>query len=601
MALLQSPKPFNLPQTVQQALDFHRKGQLPQAEKLYVEILNVRPDYFEALHMLGLIKLGSGDLPGALRLMSAALQARPKSPEVLVNYGLVLSGLKRLPEALAAFDQVLSIKRRSVEAHTNRGAVLEKLGRDEDAVEAFRCALEIKPNHADALYNMGSVLKKLGRHEEALKSFERVLAIRPDYAKAHNNLGITLEALKRTDEALTCYERALAIQPAFVEALNNRGGNLQGAGRHEEALVSYAGALALNPGYAEVLNNRSNSLAALGHHREALVSCSQAIALNPNYANAQWNAALLSLRLGDFAAGWEKYEWRWKRPEGIKKQRNFAQPLWRGQEQLAGKTILVHAEQGLGDTIQFVRYAALLERQGARVVLEVQPPLKTLLSQVGDDVRVIGVGEDIPAFDLHCPFLSLPLAFHTDLDTIPADCPYLKAPADRAAQWSDRLPPRRGLRVGIVWSGSAIHADDRNRSITLDRLMSLFDAPGIEFFNLQKETRAAERGVLADDPRLTDLGPHLGDFCDTAAAIAHLDLVISVDTSVAHLAGALGKPVWILLPFCPDWRWLIARDDSPWYPTARLFRQPTPGDWKNVIGTVRRELTAHAASSAHDG
>jgi tetratricopeptide (TPR) repeat protein len=594
MALLQTRKAFNLPQAVQQALDFQRQGRLPQAEKLYTEVLRVRPDYFEALHMLALIKMQNGDPAGALRLMMGALKARPKSPEVLFNYSLVLNALGRYHEALVTLDLVLSVKRRSVEAQNNRGAILEKLGRDEEALECLDRALAIKAGHIDALYNRGSVLRKLGRYEEALKCLDHVLAIKPDYIKAHNNRGIVLEALDRRDEALASYERTLALDPNFVEALNNRANTLHKLGRHEEAVACYEQALAIDPRHAEVLNNRSNALSALGRQREALESVARATSVNSNYVNAQWNEALLRLRLGEYSGGWEKYEWRWKRDENAKKLRTFAQPLWLGQAPVAGKTILLHHEQGFGDTIQFARYATMLAKQGARVILEVQPPLKSLLSQIGGDVQVIGSGEGAPSFDLHCPLLSLPLALRTELATIPADIPYLTVPSDCIERWNERLPPRRGLRVGLVWAGSATHKDDHNRSIALARLSPLFDVPEVQFVSLQKDLREADAQLLAREPRIADVGRYFGDFCDTAAVVALVDLVISVDTSVAHLAGALGKPVWVLLPLCADWRWLTGRDDSPWYPTARLFRQPGIGDWDSAIAQVRRELTLHA-------
>lgn len=594
MALLSTPKAFNVPQAIQQALDFHRQGQLPQAEKLYTEVLAVRPDYFEALHRLGLIKLQRGDLAGALRLMSGALQARPKSPEVLLDFAAVLDALGRYDEAITVFDQVLSIKRRSPEAHNNRGTVLDKMGRDEEALESFNSALAIKPGSPEILTNQASVLRKLGRHAEALKSFERVVAIKPDHAQAHTHRGVTLADLNRFDEALACYDRALALAPDLVEAINNRGHALEKLGRPDDALACYERALAINPAHAEVLYNRNNALAALGRHQEALASCSQATALNPAHVNAQWNEAMLRLRLGDFAGGWKKYEWRWKREGAAKKLRKFSQPLWLGQDAVAGNTILLHHEQGLGDTIQFARYATLLAKRDARVILEVQPPLKSLLSQIGGGVQVIGRGEDIPRFDLHCPLLSLPLACRTELGTIPADIPYLAAPADRIEQWKARLPQGK-QRVGLVWSGNATHKDDHNRSIALSRLAPLFDTPDIAFVSLQKELRDSDAATLAADLRITDLGSHFEDFSDTAAVIAQLDLVIAVDTSVAHLAGALGKPVWILLPFCPDWRWLLDRADSPWYPTARLFRQPRINDWDSVVAEVTRELALRAA------
>jgi tetratricopeptide (TPR) repeat protein len=598
MALLPSRKIFNAPQAVQQAHDLQRQGRLPQAEKLYAEVLAARPDYFEALHMLGLIKLQNGDPAGALRLMLGALQARPKSPEVLINYSLVLDALGRYEEALVTLDVVLSIKRRSVEACNNRGAILEKLGRDEDALESIDRALAIKPGHVDSLYNRGSVLRKLGRHEEALKAFERALAFKPDYAKAHNNRGLALDALGRPAEAFESYNRALAIAPEFLEALNNRGNVLQKLGRHDEALVSYEKALSIDANCAEVLNNYGRSLSILGRQQEALEYTSRATAVRPSYVDAQWNESLLRLRLGDFAGGWQKYEWRWKRDENAKKLRNYAQSLWLGAEPIAGKTMLLHYEQGMGDTIQFARYAKLLAAQGARVILEVQPPLKALLAGIGAGIEVIGSGEEIPAFDFYCPLMSLPLALRTDLASIPADIPYLRVPDERLAQWSERLPPRQGLRVGVVWSGNATHKDDHNRSIAFTRLAPLFDVPGVQFVSLQKELREADAQALASEPRMHDIGRHFDDFADTAAATALVDLVIAVDTSVAHLAGALGKPVWVLLPFCPDWRWLTERDDSPWYPTARLFRQSRIADWAGVIAQVAGELTQAARATA---
>ncbi len=599
MALLQSSKTINLPQTIQRALELQRQGNLPQAEQLYSQVLVLRPDYFEALHMLGLIKLQQGDAAGALRLMSGALAARPKSPEVLLNYSIVLNALGRTEEALATLDQLLSVKRRSVEAYNNRGAMLEKLGRDEEALESLERALEIKANHVDTLYNKACVLRKLGRHAEALKSFDRVLVFRPDHAKAYNNRGTALEALDRRAEAIESYDRALAIDSNFVEALNNRANALLNDRRHEEALECYERALAIDPFHAEVLSNRGNALAALGRHSEALASCRRAYGINPNYVNAQWHGALLKLRLGDYAGGWPQYEWRWQRAENAKHRHNFEQPLWLGDGAIDGKTVLLHHEQGFGDTIQMARYAKPLVQRGARVLLGVQPPLKTLLANLGEGIETIGSGEPIPPFDLHCPLMSLPLAFRTELATIPADIPYLTAPRDRIEAWTGRFAPRQGLRVGLVCSGNATHRDDHNRSIALARLAPLFDVPGVQFVGLQKDLREADAQTLADEPGIADVARDFGDFCDTAAVVALMDLVITVDTSVAHLAGALGKPFWLMLPLCPDWRWLTDREDSPWYPTARLFRQPRVGDWQSVIERLAAALAQRAQSAVN--
>jgi tetratricopeptide (TPR) repeat protein len=599
MALLQSSKTINLPQTIQRALEMQRQGKLPQAEQLYSQVLALRPDYFEALHMLGLIKLQQGDAPGALRLMSGALAARPKSPEVLLNYSLVLNALGRTEDALATLDQLLSLKRRSVEACNNRGAMLEKLGRDEEALESFDRALAIKPNHVDTLYNQACVLRKLGRHVEAVKSFDRVLVLKPDHARASNNRGTALEALGRRPEAIASYERALAIDPNFVEALNNRANALLNDAHYEEALACYEGALAIDPFHAEVLNNRGNALAALGRHSEALASCRRAYGISPNYVNAQWHGALLKLRLGDYAGGWPQYEWRWQRAENAKHRHNFEQPLWLGDGAVDGKTILLHHEQGFGDTIQMARYAPLLVQRGARVLFGVQPPLKALFANLGDGIESIGSGEPIPPFDLHCPLMSLPLAFRTDVATIPAAIPYLAASRERIEAWRARLPPTQSLRVGLVWSGNATHRDDHNRSVALARLAPLLDIPGVQFVSLQKDLREADAQTLAGEPRIADAARDFGDFCDTAAAVALMDLVITVDTSVAHLAGALGKPFWLMLPLCPDWRWLTDRDDSPWYPTARLFRQPCVGDWQSVIERLASALAQRAQSAVN--
>jgi tetratricopeptide (TPR) repeat protein len=332
-------------------------------------------------------------------------------------------------------------------------------------------------------------------------------------------------------------------------------------------------------------------LHALKRHDEALASYERAIALNPDYAEAHWNVCLARLRLGDFRGGWPQYEWGWKAGyRGI--ERRFAQPRWTGAEPLAGKTLFVHAEQGFGDTIQFVRYVPLVAGAGARVVIEVHPSLVALLSGVQNVSSAVSRGGPLPAFDLHCPLLSLPLAFGTELDTIPARVPYLSAPETHLARWKIRLPRAEGLRIGLTWSGRNI--PDPDRSMALAQLAPLFDLPGIHFVSLQKDLRDSDEAALRGRPGFLHLGPDLADFADTAAVIAQLDLVISIDTAVAHLAGALGKPVWILLPFLSDWRWLLDRDDSPWYPTARLFRQDKARAWDTVIARVRAALDGFA-------
>jgi Tfp pilus assembly protein PilF len=484
------------------------------------------------------------------------LAIRPDIAEVLYNRGNALQALRRPAEALASYDRVLAIK----------------------------------PDHVGALNNRGLALAGLHRPADALMSFERVLAIQPDHARALNNRGNTLQELRRPAEALASYERALVVQPAYAEAHYNRGIVLRGLGRPAEALASFDSALAIDPNHADALNNRGVVLRDLDRPLEALASYDRALAIEPGYAEAHSNRSCLALLLGDYERGFEEFEWRWRVPEIAPWRRDFAQPLWRGDTPLAGKTILLHAEQGFGDAIQFVRYVPLVAGRGATVVLEAPPPLAALLARVEGAAAVVGRGDELPAFDCHCPLASLPLAFKTRLETIPASVPYLAAAQDRVLKWQQRLPETSKRRVGIAWAGNADFQGDQSRSIGLARFSPLLSIPGIELVGLQKDLRDGDRDILQSHQHVVHLGDAIADFDDTAAIMSSLDLVISSDTSVVHLAGALGKPVWVLLQFVADWRWLRERSDNPWYPTARLFRQPELDDWENVIGCVAESL-----------
>jgi tetratricopeptide (TPR) repeat protein len=457
-------------------------------------------------------------------------------------------------------------------------------------------ALAVQPEHFDAAHILAVAQAALGKLDAALASYDRALAIRPDAAEVFANRGVALEQLNRLAEALSSYERALALQPNFPQALYNRGNVLKSLGRYAEALASYDRALAHRPQDAETLNNRGQVLRELMRYEEALASYDAAVVLQPNHVAAHCNAAAVRLMLGDFERGWADYEWRWQKASVVLTRRNFPQPLWRGGD-IAGRTILLHSEQGLGDTIQFARYVPLVAARGARVIFEVQAPLRALMAEFADGVEVIARGEPLPAFDLHCPLLSLPLAFGTRLDTIPAVTAYLRAPTERAEQWQARLAAKRRPLVGLVWSGRPGHERDRERSIPLRRLLPLLQS-GATLVSLQKEVRPDDAAVLAAHTDILRFAEELNDFSDTAALVSQLDLVISVDTSVAHLAGALGKPTWILLPEVPDFRWLLGRDDSPWYPTVRLFRQDASRDWDGVIARVAAALREFAESNA---
>jgi Flp pilus assembly protein TadD len=426
------------------------------------------------------------------------------------------------------------------------------------------------------------------RLDEARSIAAAVAAAHPRTFHAHHLLAAVAARQGRWEECVAASTTALALQPANAEALANRGAAFRMLGRVDEALADYDRALASAPGSAEVHNNRGVALAALNRHEEAIASYTRALELRPGYDRARFNRAMSRLVSGDLAEGWKDHESRWTGSDMHQGARKLPGRAWDGREDLRGKTLLLYAEQGLGDAIQFARYASLAKQRGARVLLEVHAPLKDLLAGIEGVDRALALGEPLPPFDLHCALMSLPLAFGTRLDSIPADVPYVAAPPAHAARWRERLRDRQGLRVGLAWSGSRTLRNDANRSIALARLARLA-APARTLVSLQKDVREADRAALAD-LGVASFADELHDFRDTAALIDSLDVVVSVDTAVAHLAGAMGKPVWVLLPFSPDWRWLLGRDDSPWYPTAELFRQPRIGDWDTVVGRVDAAL-----------
>jgi len=443
---------------------------------------------------------------------------------------------------------------------------------------------------AAALSERGVAALRAGRLDEALFLFDGAVALDPDLALAHFNRGVTFKLLGRPHEELAAYERALELAPRLAEAHNGRGAALQTLDRFAEALASYDRALTLRPGYLDARINRGVVLKEMRRVDAALADSAKALLLAPDNPEAHWNEAMCRLLVGDYPRGFAEYEWRWRRPPLNRVEWGFAQPLWQGNEKLEGRTILLHAEQGLGDTIQFCRYAPLAAARGARVVLEVQPPLKTLLSRLDGVAEIVARGETMPAFDLHCPLLSLPPAFGTTIDTVPVRVPYLAAAPERVAYWRARFFGTPTPRIGLVWAGNRNHRNDRHRSIPLARLARLFTL-GATVVSLQKDTRREDRAFLAAHPNVIDAEDSLADFDDTAALIETLDAVVTVDTAVAHLAGALGKPTHILLPCVGlDWRWHLGREDSPWYPTARLHRQASPGDWDGAIRSVSLAL-----------
>ncbi len=435
-----------------------------------------------------------------------------------------------------------------------------------------------------ALDNLAGALLAQGLLDAAHDCYERALSLRPKHIESHIGLGVVLRDQGRLDDAVARYELALALAPGHPEIHNNLGVALVDLGRTEEAIAHYEKALAAQPDRAELHNNLGLALQRQLRCTEALDRYERAIALKPNYAEAHFNRAYALLLTGNLDQGWREYEWRFA---VARYDRKFDRPAWSGRP-LAGQTILIHAEQGFGDALQFVRFVPAVAGRGGKVVLEAPAPLVRLARTVPSVSEVVAAGDPLPAFDWHCPLLSLPRVLGTELDSIPGGMPYLSVPSEASGIWATRIAAASGLKAGLVWAGNAVGAKDP-RHIDFGELQPLWEIAGINWFSLQVGDRAGDLS-LADRGPIVDLSPWLTDFAETAAAILQLDLVISVDTAVAHLAGALGRPIWIMLQYSPDWRWLLERDDCPWYPTARLFRQRKAGDWPGVVEDIAKAL-----------
>lgn len=625
--------PLEARNALQTAVALHQAGQLAEAEALYRHILAGFPQHPDALHFMGLLAHQRGQYTAALALMDQALRAAPGHAPCHSNRGNTLLALGRLDEAVASFRQALALDRNLADAHLNLGNALQLKGQPEDAVASYRRALRLnpqsaeihynlgrvyeaqgqlanathsyrravalRPDYVEAHFNLGNVLQAAGQPGEAVASYQRVLALRPDHAEAHNNLGAQFELAGQPQQAMSSYRQALALRPVFPEAHNNLGNVLLAEGQTDAAIASYQTAIAQRPDYAEAHNNLGNALQSAGRLDEAVQSHDRALALKPDFADARWNKAFALLLQGDFAAGWPLFESRWAVLGTQPEVAIHARPLWLGDTPLAGRTLLVHHEQGLGDTLQMLRYVPLLAAQGARVIVQVPAALAALTATVTGVAAVVLTGEPLPEHELHCPCMSLPLACRTTLATIPNAVPYLAVPAAIGARWRERLDETRnkeraGARIGLVWSGSTAHRNDRHRSLALRQLSPLLAMPA-QFHSLQKEYRPGEQAELGAQGNVHDWSAQLDSLADTAGLIAQLELVIAVDTAVAHLAGALGKPVWLLLPAAPDYRWLLDRTDSPWYPTMRLFRQQEAGNWAPVIEALATALREYRA------
>jgi tetratricopeptide (TPR) repeat protein len=616
-----------------QGLALHEAGRLDEAMGFYGAVLRRDPTHFDALHHLGLIGVQVGKVEEGATFIAQAIAANPNVAAAHINLAMALGGLGRFEAAIQACDRAIVLSPGSVAAHTNRGNALlslrrpaealasyeraavlapdlgeaqfnranalRALGRLADAVTAYKAAVALAPDYLPALANLTAVLAELDRFDEAVAACDAAVAAAPNSPEAHTNRAKILSDLKRSEAALASADRALELRSDYAEAHNNRAVALVDLGRPLEALAACGHAIALQPDFADAYSNRGTALYDLGRPDAALESYEAALALAPGHVAAHFNRATSLLALGDLAAGFEAYRWRWRLPSFARRVSPLPWPRWQG-ERLAGKTILVACEQGFGDALQFIRYAPRLT-EAARVTVLARPELLSLFRAM-PGIEATGAISEAEAYDFQVPLMDLPHILGTTLETAPGETPYLAADPAKVAVWARRLGPGRGeTRVGLVWAGDArwhdpaAFASDRRRSMSLAQLAPLGRAAGARFFSLQKGEPAAQ--AAASPFPLTDWSAELGDFADTAALITNLDLVITVDTAVAHLAGALGKPVWIASRFAGCWRWLNGREDSPWYPTARIFHQPAPGAWDAVVERLAAELAVFKPAS----
>ncbi|MBB15476.1 hypothetical protein CMK22_09390 [Candidatus Poribacteria bacterium] len=495
-----------------------------------------------------------------------------------------------LDYAKYVYQHVLGIDSRNADAMHLLGVSVYQSEQYDIAVSLITEAIQIDPTKPLFFTNLGNAFQKQGELEKSTQAYQKAIQLQPSYVDAHYNLGNVFQKQGELEKSTQAYQKAIQLQPDYADAYFNLGNSLREQGKLEESTRALQKAIQLQPDYADAYFNLGNSLREQGKLEESTHALRKAIQLQPDYADAHFNLAVLLLLQGDFVEGWEKYEWRWN--SSLKSQkRDFKRPLWDGSA-LDGKSILIYAEQGFGDSIQFVRYIDLFPDADSSIIVACEPELKSLFKGIDRIDTLVTKGEDIPNFDFHVPIVSLPYIFNTTLDTIPARIPYLypKPTADSVFH----LGGSDDLKVGIVWAGSPTHINDSNRSVSLKDFKCLLDVEGCQFFSLQVGQRSVDIRQHGYNYMIKDLGKQLTDFHHTALAILQLDLVISVDTAVAHLAGSLGKPVWTLLPFIPDWRWMLSRSDTPWYPSMTLFRQKERGDWYSVFQEIRLALTLYS-------
>lgn len=589
---------------LKEGLALHQAGNLAGAGEVYRTVLEAEPGNVDALNLMGVVLQAGGELDTAIGLLEQAAELAPDYTAPLVNLGNALQLKGRFEDAVDTFAKALVLDPNLAEAANNLASALNDLGRHQEAADACAKALKLMPDFGEAHNNLGNALAGLGKAQEAEESYRRAVDINPGHATAYFNLGNALADQGLVEDAFDHYRKAVALDGGNAEKHYNLANTALKLDRYEEARESFENAIAIDADYLDAHCNLGSALQSLGRMEDSIASYRRALALAPkgaanddgpsgDNADLHWNLALALLQNGDYAEGWAEYEWRWKNPDFKTPAKDVPEPLWDGGD-LKGKTVLLHDEQGIGDTMQFIRYAPLAAAKGARVVVECRAELARLFAGMEGVDQVVERGGELPAFDCHAPLISLPRIFATTLDTVPNQIPYLSPPEGTPVD--ARIHEGGGLSVGFAWAGSQTHGNDANRSVDPDRFEPLFGVPGTRFFSLQVGGARPGFEALAPGENVFDLSPDLDDFADTAAAIEALDLVISVDTAVVHLAGALGRPVWVLVPYATSYMWLAGRDDSPWYPSLRLFRQSEPGDWDGVFDRVKEELAKLAGN-----
>jgi len=603
----------------------HLKKDLISAKTQYLKALTINPEHFETNYMLAMLSIEEGRLTDATPFLLKTIELNPRHAHSFNTLGYIFFANKQFDHAIQCYDQALDISPHFSEALNNRGNAYNSLNQYSIAMQDFIRAIALTPDHFEPYLNLGICFAQTGDYPQAISKFQIALTISPKNALVCFHLGYAFDQIKQHQQSVYYYQLAIKHQPHYPEAYLNLGDVLKDMHDHPNALHAYDQAIQQHPQHAPAWSKRGILLYETHQHQEAIDHCNKAIALDPNNVDAYcnrgvinqhllqfdqafkdfnhgisinsnhpeclWNNGLAHLQLGQYDLGWPGYEARWHVKSLSLRQelRIFDSPQWDGNQSLTGKTIFIYAEQGLGDTIQFSRFIPLLQQLSCQIILEVQAPLVTLIKNSFKAITVIAKGTVRPTFDYHCALMSLPLMLKITLHNIPSTTPYIQSDSANRVHWQQHLAITNTPKIGLVWQGNPTHRNDHHRSLSLTALVAHLPQ-GFEYISLQKELRPNDAQTLAKHPYIRHFGEQINDFADTAALCALMDIVISVDTSVAHLAGALGKPLWVLLPHAPDWRWLLDRTDSPWYPTARLFRATQDGHWQDALTAVQLAL-----------